>query len=125
MFFGKREGYVMVDHRASPGLPEDVARMCGYDPALCREGKMYEAASLTCAHCKVAVVKNPLRTRERANCAKCGFRYICDLCDAARFHADYVHTPFEQRFEEALSGQVQTPANPHGLILPPGFTETE
>ena len=27
-----REGYAFLDHRASPGLSEDFARACGYDP---------------------------------------------------------------------------------------------
>src|SRR5271157_2890741 len=124
MFFGKREGYVMIDHRASPGLPEEVARRSGYDPAQCREGKLFEAASLTCAHCKVVVVKNPRRSRERASCPHCGCHYICDLCDADRFHADYVHTPFEKRWDDALSGPADTQGSPQKLILPPRYNET-
>ena len=48
----QREGYLMVDHRASPGIPEDVARQIGMDPAQVKEGKLLEAATLTCSHCK-------------------------------------------------------------------------
>ena len=91
-----REGYLMVDHRASPGLPEDIARKVGYDPKFCQEGKLFEAATLTCSHCKCAVVKNPLRTRERHTCIKCGGHYICDGCAYQATMPDYVHTPFDK-----------------------------
>lgn len=98
----KREGYVMVDHRASPGLPEDIARASGYDPRLCREGKLFEAASLTCSHCKVSVIKNPLRQRARPYCPKCD-HYICDFCEAQRFQPDYSHTPFDKLADAILT----------------------
>jgi hypothetical protein len=117
----KQEGYLMIDHRASPGLPEDVARKAGYDPRFCGEGKIFEAASLTCAHCKVSVVKNPLRDRERASCQKCGWHYICDFCAAAMALPDYDHKPFEKIAEEALkqaSTITITPPSPV-LFLPP------
>lgn len=94
-----QEGYVLIDHRASPGLPEDVARSVGLDPRHCGEGKLFEAASLTCSHCKIAVVKNPLRVRERASCAKCGWHYICDFCAAEMDKPDYSHLPFEALIE--------------------------
>lgn len=97
-----REGYLMVDHRASPGLPEDVARKVGYDPRFCQEGKLFEAASLTCSHCKGVVVKNPLRTRERHNCMKCGGHYICDGCAFEATVSDYVHTPFDKVIDDTL-----------------------
>lgn len=89
----KQMGYLLVDHSASPGLPEDVARKAGYDPAMCKEGKKFEADSMTCAHCKGVVIKNPLRVRERPHCFKCN-HYICDYCFAAAQHPDYIHTPF-------------------------------
>ncbi len=92
----KREGYLLVDHQASPGLPEDIARASGYDPAMCGEGKRFEAATLTCAHCKAAVVKNPLRTREREHCMKCSGRYVCDNCAIVARLPDYNHAPFEK-----------------------------
>ena len=58
-----REGYLMVDHRASPGLPPELAVSLGLDPKLVGEGKLMEAATLTCSHCKGALLKNPLRVR--------------------------------------------------------------
>jgi hypothetical protein len=92
MMFSKKslDGYLMVDHRASPGLPEDIARQAGYDPALCREGKTFEQATLGCYHCGAHVVVNPLRTRDRGWCSKCD-RYICDACAAAMKETGYVH----------------------------------
>ena len=90
-----REGYLMIDHRFSPGLPEDVARATGLDPRYCGEGKLLEAATLTCSHCKAVVVKNPLRVRERAKCFKCGWHYVCDFCAAEMERPDYDHLPFE------------------------------
>lgn len=116
-----KEGYLMIDHRASPGLPEDVARANGLDPKLCGEGKLFEAASLTCSHCKCSVVKNPLRMRERHKCAKCGWHYICDFCAAAASQSGYDHAPFEKIAEEALRQQassVVVSPPPAALIIP-------
>ncbi len=91
-----QEGYLFVDHRASPGLPEDVALAVGYDPKLTKEGKFFEAATLGCPHCGVHVVMNPLRTRERAQCPKCNFAYVCDWCAEAMRDPDYVHRTIEE-----------------------------
>lgn len=102
----KQMGHLMVDHRASPGLPEDIARWAGYDPKLCREGKVFEADTMTCSHCKCAVVKNPLRVRSRALCMECNNReghYICDGCDFARTQPGYIHTPFEKIIDQHLN----------------------
>jgi hypothetical protein len=99
----KQHGEVMVDHRASPGLPEDVARWAGYDPKLCGEGKLFESATLTCSHCKNSMIKNPFRVREREHCAKCGYHYICDFCYADMQKPDYSHLPFERLVDEALN----------------------
>ena len=61
-----QEGLLIIDHSASPGT-EAVP-----------EGKVVEAAIVTCAHCQRQVVLNPLRTRAREYCPKCD-RYVCDL----------------------------------------------
>jgi hypothetical protein len=98
----QREGYLLVDHQASLGRRKQTARlaMIRVDP----RGKRYEAATLTCAHCKVTVVKNPMRQRERMSCMKCGGKYICDLCAFRAAQADYVHMPFERLIEDNLHG---------------------
>jgi hypothetical protein len=97
------EGEIFVDHRASPGLPEDIARKAGYDPRFAGEGKVFEAATLLCSHCGGRWIKNTSRIRERATCLKCSNHYICDLCDAARRAPDYIHRPFCAVIEETLS----------------------
>jgi hypothetical protein len=121
----KDGGYLMIDHRASPGLPEDIARKSGYDPNYCKEGHLFEAATLTCSHCKCSVVKNPLRIRERANCSKCGYHYVCDFCAAMMMSPDYNHTPFEKVIELVINGSADatTMGSPPVLILPPTFHE--
>lgn len=115
-----RDGYLVIDHRASPGLPEDVARKSGYDPKHCGEGGLFEAATMTCSHCKVSVVKNPLRTRERASCAKCGYHYICDFCAADAQRADYDHMPFDKLIDVGLTmAERGTPlGSPQQLLMP-------
>lgn len=115
----KQMGYLMVDHRASPGLPEDVARAAGYDPKLCREGKVYEADTMTCSHCKCSVVKNPFRTRERHFCAKCSGHYVCDICAYKATLPDYTHVPFEKIIEQHVNGQMhEQQGSPLTLLMP-------
>lgn len=102
----RQQGYLLVDHRASPGLPEEVARWAGYDPKLCGEGKVFEADTLKCAHCPAVVVKNPLRTRERHSCVKCSGRYVCDPCAFLASQPDYVHTPHKKTIDDTLNRAV-------------------
>jgi hypothetical protein len=111
----------MVDHRFSPGLPEDVARQAGYDPKLCGEGKMYESATLTCSHCKISYVKNPFRTRDRSYCQKCD-HYICDGCGYEAAQPEYVHLPYAKVVDITLElaeklGTPQELLNPPNIIL--------
>lgn len=99
----RHEGYLMVDHSASPGLTRDEARACGYhDLSHCGEGKVFEAATVTCAHCKMPYIKNPERIRPREYCKPCD-HYICDFCHIERSCADYSHLPFEQKAEIILN----------------------
>jgi hypothetical protein len=101
----RSEGELFVDHRASPGLPEDAARKMGYEPSQVGEGRLFEAATLMCHHCHQIAIKNPLRQRERAFCMACGGAYICDLCDAERRKPDYVHMPFRKIVDLVASGK--------------------
>lgn len=95
----KQQGYVFIDHRASPGLTESEARVMGYDPKAVCEGGVMEADTLTCAHCKTVVIPNPMRVRERGHCAKC-MHYVCDGCAAHMTLPDYQHKPFLAKVEE-------------------------
>lgn len=97
------KGYLIIDHRASPGLPESLALKLGLDPKQVGEGRYYEADTLTCVHCKTVQIKNLFRTRERANCSKCGDHYICDLCAAAMRRSDYDHTPYDKLVDKVLN----------------------
>lgn len=76
-----REGVLLIDHTASPGLPPDFLKSIGLNGPSVTEGKLFESATLTCCHCNAVVVKNPGRTRERGHCFKCN-DYICDGCVA-------------------------------------------
>lgn len=98
----RKDGYLLVDHRFSPGLPEDIARAAGYDPRLVREGQMFEAATMHCTHCGISLIKNPLRTRNREYCKSCD-HYICDWCGIARTWAGYVHVPYQQLKDMVLN----------------------
>lgn len=105
MKFGRDHGYLFIDHRASPGVPEWMARQAGYDPATVAEGKVFETKTLRCAHCSVHVVPNPDRTRERSTCPKCNHDYICDVCAFEASQPDYSHSPFEKKVDLILAGQ--------------------
>jgi len=117
----QREGYLLIDHQASPGIPEDVALKIGMDPKLVAEGKVLEAATLTCAHCKGTIVKNPFRKRERATCPKCSFKYLCDDCSLESRLPGYDHLPFEKKvdFYKNLAAQGLILGSPQGLLNPP------
>jgi hypothetical protein len=88
-------GYLIVDHRNSPGLHANFARRHGYHPDQVSEGSMYEADTYGCPHCGGVVIKNPLRTRPREICFRCNV-FICDTCAAVMRHPDYVHRLFVQ-----------------------------
>jgi hypothetical protein len=97
----QREGFLFVDHRASPGFTDEaMARRMGGTLGQ----KLIEVATLTCCHCRTAVIKNPFRTRERHRCPKCSYKYLCDTCAAVATQPDYVHTPFEAVVDKSLKG---------------------
>lgn len=121
----QREGYLLIDHRFSPGLPEELAASLGFDPKMAKEGRMLEAATVACKHCKIVVVKNPLRTRERASCAKCGYKYICDTCAMESRLPGYDHTPFEKKLDLAKNAEAKcapTFGSPSVLLTSSGST---
>jgi hypothetical protein len=92
------EGYLMIDNRESPGVSDEALRAMG--PALppgAGRG-MFEAPTITCSHCQTVLIVNPLRTRERAYCAKCD-HYICDGCGTV-LAASGVCRPFAQIIAE-------------------------
>jgi hypothetical protein len=113
------EGELEVDHSASPGLTPAEARACGYFTHLnLGEGQIFRAATITCAHCKIPFLKNPLRTRPREYCKKCD-HYICDFCGFERTQASYSHLQFEQKAELILNAaEHETMGSPLALVAP-------
>jgi hypothetical protein len=73
----RREGYLMIDHRASPGLEDGFMTKIGLNGPSLSEGKLFESGIATCSHCNTVVILQPLRTRDRGHCQKCD-AYICD-----------------------------------------------
>jgi hypothetical protein len=96
------EGYLMVDHRASPGLSEKDALALGYHPSQVSEGQLFEAKTNHCSHCGTVVIMNPLRQRDRCLCVYCN-KYICDNCGIQMKMPNYVHKTYKQQLEEGLT----------------------
>jgi len=44
-----RDGEIFVDHRASPGIPADLARRLGFHPDQVKAGAIFDAPTLGCA----------------------------------------------------------------------------
>ena len=91
----KREGYLLIDHRAGPGLTPDQSpgqACCGLGA-----GTVFESAIAICSHCQRGIMLNPLRARERAYCPNCD-HYICDQCEVVRVQVGC--RPFKQVMDE-------------------------
>lgn len=98
------EGYLLIDHRNSPGVSGDHPT-----------GSIFESATITCSHCGSVVVLNPNRTRPRHWCGKCD-HYICDnpVC-VADCH------PLKQLLDELETQAIQAEAATKSTIwLPTG-----
>ncbi len=100
----RREGYLLIDHSASPGIPADIAIKLGLNPKEVGEGKKMERATVPCKHCGGHVVKNPKRTRPRSYCRLCD-HYICDGCAYLATLPGYVHRCKEALLEGAMSSK--------------------
>jgi hypothetical protein len=72
-----KEGYLMIDHRATEGVADEIMVKDGL-PVGAGRG-LFETPTYTCSHCMHVVVMNPLRTRDREYCRGCD-SYICDGC---------------------------------------------
>jgi hypothetical protein len=92
----RHEGYLLVDHRFSPGIAPELAAAVGM-PANAGTG-LFEAPTYTCSHCQRVVVLNPNRLRPREYCAKCN-HYICDGCAKLKAVTGECRT-FKQIIEE-------------------------
>lgn len=103
----KHEGYLVIDHRASPGIKSESNPLLG-------EGKFFEAATLSCNHCRCSVIMNPDRIRVRGHCPKCD-EYLCDGCMAA-YNANFICKPFEQVVMEVKTGITPMPILARDLV---------
>lgn len=116
----RHDGYLLVDHRNSPGITPELAREAGRDPAHCGEGQTFESATNTCAHCQNIVVLNPGRVRARPYCQPCD-HYICDGCEVKRHLPGYQHLPFAQMSDVMLdrAEKGMTLGSPQNLLVAP------
>ena len=73
----RHEGYLLIDHRNSPGVPDALILASGKEMPLEANRGLYETATVTCAHCHAIVILNPQRERPRHYCPKCD-HYVCD-----------------------------------------------
>lgn len=101
----RHEGVLLIDHRASPGIPADIARRLGYDPKTVAEGALLETATLSCKHCGGAWMKNRFRIRPREYCRKCD-HYLCDGCAREASLPGYVHRCKEQKLDAVLASSL-------------------
>jgi len=101
----KYEGYLFVDHRASPGIPG--SQVFG-------EGQIFEAATLSCGHCRISVVMNPERVRTRGHCPHCD-EYLCDQC-AGAYHENKLCRPFQQVVDDLRNGKTLAPLLARDLV---------
>jgi hypothetical protein len=94
------EGYIMIDHRASPGLTDEQATRAGL-PVGAGRG-LFESATMHCAHCGTVVIINPWRAKSRASCNSCN-AYICDRCGAEAKQPGYQHYSYAQMIDEVYN----------------------
>jgi ribosomal protein S27AE len=101
--FSKREaeGYLLVDHRDSPGISAEQAASV-HSLLVVPGGTMLETATKNCSNCQAMVILNPLRTRDRFYCQKCD-DYHCDRC-ALITKLTGICKPFAQVIDEVLAG---------------------
>lgn len=78
-----REGLLIIDHRNSPGVSDELIRAAGFAAPAVGAGCIFESPVIMCAHCGTPVVLNPNRSRPRGYCRKCD-AYVCDnpACNA-------------------------------------------
>jgi hypothetical protein len=106
-----KEGYLMIDHRVTEPIPDEVMVLQHNLPVGSGRG-LFEAPTYTCSHCEYIVVLNPARTRERAYCRGCD-SYICDACGERKKHGASCKT-YAQYVDEIMTAAVKQESN---LIL--------
>lgn len=109
------DGYLLVDHRNSPGLPNEHTRRLGLPDGCMGEGTVYEGRTHGCPHCGAP----SLITRvERNWCRSCDL-YICDYCEKARHLPGYEHFTMREVAEKFMTGKYHIMGTAHGPRLIP------
>lgn len=90
----RHEGYLMIDHRNSPGMPKSS------DPAQVPGGQLWESPTVTCSHCSAVIILNPERSRPRHYCAKCD-HYVCDK-PGCIVECSPIRQKFERLYDQAV-----------------------
>lgn len=101
------EGYLFLDHRDSPGLPDALTHATGPELPLGIGRGLFEAPTITCSHCQAIVIVNPLRNRDRGYCSKCD-HYVCDTCNAIRIANGGACKTFNQIIAEVQEAAAQS-----------------
>jgi len=97
------EGYLLIDHRNSPGVSDAAVWHCDLPPGA-GQG-LFEAATYTCSHCLYVVVIEPKRTRDRAHCMGC-HHDICDACGVI-YAKTLACSSFKRKAESVLEAAAQ------------------
>ena len=100
----RQEGYLLIDHRHSPGLNV---------PGL-GEGQLFEAPTVTCSHCQAVVIVSPTRTRSRHYCQKCD-HYVCDKPECSLACTPWLQV-LDQAADAAHHGPVIVPNQSNPLV---------
>lgn len=111
------EGYFLMDHRNSPGVPDSVVVSQGLTPGA-GQG-IFESATFTCPYCERVVVMNPDRSRPR-NFDKKTNHLICDGCEALRVSGVEMKTMkqlADEMLNEAAKGSVSSETFSSSIIL--------
>lgn len=94
----RQEGWLMIDNRNSPGVPDQVMHRVSPELPPGSGRGLLETATVSCSHCQKQVIIRPDRERERAYCRSCD-HYICDEC-AVILRVTGVHRAFAQVIDD-------------------------
>lgn len=95
------EGYLLIDHRDSPGVPDEIMVAQGLPAGSGK--KVFECATYTCNHCERVVVayRESGSGNEPGYCPKCD-HYVCKTCEAARVASGGACYPFKAMIQDML-----------------------
>lgn len=78
-----QEGYILIDHRNSPGISTDFVSRHNLDAPAVGPGQVFESAMKMCHACGTQMILNPNRSRQREWCMQHD-AYLCDRCALTR-----------------------------------------